>query len=125
MSENHDIPTEAETWLEHAPKQPNGKVSIFVVIAEGQRRGYCICPKPLRQLIVFDGWTCSWCHQPETADSHRFWYGEAPPKAGSRVIICPRCYSVSANTNDIREGFCGHCHDWTSPRPAVARRPGE
>lgn len=26
---------------------------------------------------------------------------------------CPRCLMVSRNPNDIREGYCGHCHDWT------------
>lgn len=115
--------SEAESWLEQQPKTDNGKVSIMLVIAEGQRRGYCICPKPLRQLIAFDGYTCQWCHQPETRASWEFWYDE-PPKAGSRVIICPACYSVSANTNDIREGYCGRCHAWTSPRSGIPAPAG-
>jgi ribosomal protein L37E len=28
-------------------------------------------------------------------------------------IECPVCGMVSYNTNDIVEGYCGHCHDWT------------
>ena len=28
-------------------------------------------------------------------------------------ITCPRCGRTSYNPNDIREGSCGHCHDWT------------
>jgi hypothetical protein len=28
-------------------------------------------------------------------------------------ITCPRCGMTSYNANDIREGYCGNCHDWT------------
>jgi ribosomal protein S27AE len=28
-------------------------------------------------------------------------------------ITCPRCGRTSWNANDVREGFCGACHDWT------------
>ena len=31
-------------------------------------------------------------------------------------ITCPVCGMTSYNPNDIREGYCGHCHDWTTPR---------
>jgi hypothetical protein len=31
------------------------------------------------------------------------------------VIECPRCGRRSWNPQDITEGYCGHCHDWTSP----------
>jgi len=27
--------------------------------------------------------------------------------------VCPRCGARSYNPNDIREGYCGRCHDWT------------
>jgi len=30
-------------------------------------------------------------------------------------ITCPSCCRTSYNQNDIREGYCGSCHDWTSP----------
>ena len=28
-------------------------------------------------------------------------------------ITCPVCGMTSYNANDIREGYCGNCHDWT------------
>lgn len=28
---------------------------------------------------------------------------------------CPRCGVESPNKNDIREGHCFRCHDWTGP----------
>lgn len=34
----------------------------------------------------------------------------APP------FTCPRCGMTSHNPNDIREGYCGNCHDWTGAR---------
>jgi ribosomal protein S27AE len=30
------------------------------------------------------------------------------------AIKCPRCGMVSAHPEDVREGYCGNCHDWTS-----------
>jgi hypothetical protein len=29
-------------------------------------------------------------------------------------ITCPQCHKTSYNPNDVREGFCGYCHAWTS-----------
>lgn len=29
-------------------------------------------------------------------------------------ITCPQCGNTSYNPNDIREGYCGYCHWWTS-----------
>jgi len=26
---------------------------------------------------------------------------------------CPRCGLTSYNPNDVVEGYCGNCHDWT------------
>ncbi len=31
----------------------------------------------------------------------------------TKSITCPRCGRTSYNLNDIREGYCGACHDWT------------
>jgi ribosomal protein L37E len=28
-------------------------------------------------------------------------------------VTCPRCFKTSYNPDDIREGYCGNCHDWT------------
>lgn len=33
-------------------------------------------------------------------------------------ITCPKCGMTSFNRNDISEGYCGNCHDWTgTPQP--------
>jgi len=29
------------------------------------------------------------------------------------MFRCPRCGRESPNPNDIREKYCGYCHDWT------------
>jgi hypothetical protein len=31
-------------------------------------------------------------------------------------ITCPDCDRTSWNPDDVREGYCGNCHDWTTPR---------
>jgi hypothetical protein len=31
----------------------------------------------------------------------------------SPFFHCPVCGHTSHNPNDVREGYCGHCHDWT------------
>lgn len=31
------------------------------------------------------------------------------------TIDCPKCGYRSSNPHDIAEGYCGFCHDWTSP----------
>lgn len=31
-------------------------------------------------------------------------------------ITCPKCGMKSYNPNDIREGYCGNCHDWTQKK---------
>jgi hypothetical protein len=28
-------------------------------------------------------------------------------------FTCPRCGRTSHHPNDVREGYCGACHDWT------------
>ena len=33
-----------------------------------------------------------------------------------RAIRCPVCFMVSYNPNDVREGYCGKCCQWTAPR---------
>ena len=30
-------------------------------------------------------------------------------------FTCPRCGAVSHNPTDAVQGYCGRCHDWTSP----------
>ena len=29
-------------------------------------------------------------------------------------ITCPRCGMTSYHPIDVREGYCGNCHDWTT-----------
>jgi hypothetical protein len=43
--------------------------------------------------------------------------GELANAASAPSITCPRCGMTSYSENDIREGYCGNCHDWTG-RPA-------
>jgi hypothetical protein len=31
------------------------------------------------------------------------------------VFTCPRCGRSSSHPQDLREGYCGACHDWTAP----------
>jgi hypothetical protein len=74
---------EADEWVPAQKRLPNGKVDVRIIIAEGQRRGYCICPKPMRQMIDFKGLHCSWCGQEETGESWKFWYGDWPSQTSS------------------------------------------
>jgi hypothetical protein len=37
--------------------------------------------------------------------------------ASSRT--CPKCGMTSYNPDDIREGYCGNCHDWVILPPTV------
>jgi len=36
-------------------------------------------------------------------------------------ITCPICRMTSYNPTDIAEGYCGNCHDWTTPRMPFTR----
>lgn len=35
-------------------------------------------------------------------------------------FTCPRCGMTSHNPDDVREGYCGNCHDWTRPVGTLA-----
>jgi hypothetical protein len=35
------------------------------------------------------------------------------PLTNAPHITCPVCHRTSYNPNDIREGYCGHCHAFT------------
>jgi hypothetical protein len=32
-------------------------------------------------------------------------------------FTCPRCGRTSHHPDDVREGYCGACHDWTGAQP--------
>ena len=49
-------------------------------------------------------WTVLWEHVKRVANRYT--------RNASR-ITCPRCGRTSYNPNDVREGYCGSCHDWT------------
>jgi ribosomal protein S27AE len=59
--------------------------------------------------------TC-WCsvHQQGMGAFLADLYDRMPAEAVREPsITCPRCGMTSYNENDIREGYCGNCHDWT------------
>jgi hypothetical protein len=41
---------------------------------------------------------------------------EGEPVQVVAAITCPRCRRTSHNPTDMAQGYCGACHDWTSPR---------
>lgn len=38
---------------------------------------------------------------------------------------CPRCGAVSHHPDDVAQGYCGRCHDWTAPAGRPFGRPSE
>jgi hypothetical protein len=40
----------------------------------------------------------------------------------AQAVICSRCEQVSFHPDDIRTGYCGNCHDWTSIPPSAVTR---
>lgn len=40
-------------------------------------------------------------------------------------FTCPVCGATSWNPNDVREGYCGRCHDWTGQPHLDAARAVE
>lgn len=33
----------------------------------------------------------------------------------NKTFKCPKCDWVSLNPNDLRNGYCGNCHEFTAP----------
>lgn len=67
--------TEFEKWVAEQPKSPiTGKVDGRLLLNESHKRGYCVCPKPMRQMISFEDLTCADCMQQETRQSWEFYY---------------------------------------------------
>lgn len=44
-------------------------------------------------------------------------------ETGPAPFTCPRCARTSYHPQDLEEGYCGACHDWTG-RPDVSGTPG-
>jgi len=40
-------------------------------------------------------------------------------------ITCPECGMTSYHPKDIEEGYCGNCHDWTTPKSRNPEGRGE
>lgn len=40
------------------------------------------------------------------------WYAHSPEP----VYACPLCFHPTSHPEDIRQGYCGRCHDWTGVR---------
>jgi hypothetical protein len=34
-------------------------------------------------------------------------------------ITCPLCGMTSYNPNDVRENYCGNCHNWIPPKTCM------
>lgn len=45
----------------------------------------------------------------------RAWVDELPAwgEPAGPSFTCPRCGMTSHSPDDVREGYCGRCHDWT------------
>ena len=48
----------------------------------------------------------------------RSWAAECEDD-GAEPFTCPRCQMRSWNANDLREGYCGNCHDWTAAKATL------
>jgi hypothetical protein len=46
-----------------------------------------------------------------------------PPEPPS--FVCPRCGARSFNPNDVKEGYCGKCHDYTRGGVSARAHPGD
>lgn len=75
-----------------------------------------------RVLDLIDGWyrQHGLTRTPDTVAALAFVQGVTFAVAAQRAhddsgrsITCPRCGMTSHHPTDIREGYCGQCHDWT------------
>lgn len=72
--------------------------------------------EPVRVEAKYGDGTCTryppeaWEGAPSTAEEQPL-----PDKAEQAMkgFTCPQCGRTSYNPNDLREGYCGNCHDWT------------
>ena len=48
--------------------------------------------------------------------SHGAWMSRLTVADLPPSVTCPRCGMTSFNENDVEQGYCGNCHDWTTPR---------
>ena len=43
--------------------------------------------------------------------------------SAGKSFTCPECGATSHHPMDVRDGYCGRCHDWTGARSRVEVRP--
>ena len=90
-----------------------------VEVPVGQDCSSCATPITARQSGLFI-WHIELDGTAEYRPQHRlcFLIPIIGPMVGAEVdsITCPVCSATSYNPNDVREGYCGRCHDWTTPR---------
>lgn len=78
----------------------------------------CECIRPHDPIhILGHSVRCVACGQSMPRNTHavhlRTGWAHRFVSACTPAITCPRCGMTSHNPNDVREGYCGHCHDWT------------
>lgn len=86
----------------------------IVVSCDGHRHG-----QPCRGALHTRHATLSGARQEAFEAGWRIaplWPIELCPSRGhdEDAFACPRCHRTSWNPNDLREGYCGACHDWTA-----------
>lgn len=53
-------------------------------------------------------------------EMQELWAKQDQARRQTPSITCPDCGLTSYNPNDIREGYCGNCSDWTQPKPPAS-----
>ena len=78
-----------------------------------------------RTLLGEPGFTPDRPEPPFAAGSvtgYRWWAITALDVTPPASVTCPRCGRTSHHPADVAHGYCGACHDWTSP-PRAASGP--
>lgn len=64
---------------------------------------------------LVDGATSEWTkvNSLRTAVAEALYAARRDEEANPERFTCPKCDTTSYNPNDIAEGYCGACHDFT------------
>jgi hypothetical protein len=75
------------------------------------RRGWELTDEDVAEIARASGWDDGHLDEPVHPDRLEL---QSP---GLASFTCPQCHRTSWNQGDVREGYCGACHDWTgTPR---------